>query len=153
MSTPVPSSLVNTPKTNTSCGTSLAGTAQSQSNGSDLVESPAQEVCGSTVYVGDVDAGVEALRVDESQVDGVVVLQGAGGTTISLSGQTVTVSTDGGVTDGVTRLPQLLDVVLATDDNGNTLVPDGSFLRFNNDPNHPYDGFWTATTVHDGGEY
>lgn len=136
MSTTVPSSLVNTPKTNTSC------------NGSDLVESPAQEVCGSTVYVGDVAAGLEAIQVDESQVDGVVVLQGAGGTTISLSGQTVTVSSQS--TASAQKLADLTDVALSYDIEGNPIFPEDSFLKFQD---HTGGLFWTASDTLDGGSY
>lgn len=152
MSQTVPSTLVNTPKTNVSCGTDLSGQATHQSSGSDLVETSNQEVCGSTIYVGDVAAGVESVKVGETLVDGVVEFQGSGGTSLSLSGQVVTV-TSGNVSNGVQWMAQLLDVVLPTDETGRTDVPDGATLVFNANPADPNNGFWTHTTVHDGGSY
>ena len=153
MSTSVPSTLVNTPKTNTSCGTSLAGEAVSQSNGYDLIETPNQQVCGGTIYVGDVDAGVEAIQVGEQQADGIVTLRGGGLTTVSMSGSTVTVSSQAGPVGGASSLKELTDVVLATDVEGNVIETDGAWLQFNNDQTHPYYRFWTATCTLDGGPY
>lgn len=148
MSTSVPSTLVNTPKTNTSCGTSLAGEAVSQSNGSDLVETPNQQVCGGTIYVGDVDAGVEAIQVGETTADGVVTFQGGGSTSVSMEGGTVTISTQGSQT-GATHLYDLLDVAISHV-NGVPDAPAGSHLRLETFESGK---FWTPSTTIDGGSY
>ncbi len=113
-----------------------------------LVNTSGQPVCGGTVVVGDVVAGVEAIQVGEQQADGVVTLQGGGSTTVTMVDGTVTISSQTNVA-GATHLYDLLDVAI-THVDGVPEAPDGSYLKLNS---LSEGRFWTPTTVFDGGSY
>lgn len=99
-----------------------------------------------------------ALTVENPSLIGTVRIQGKevllGGAS---SGQSIVYDgtrwVPGSGVGGASSLKQLTDVILSTDPDGNVIEPDGSMLVFNNDPDHPYDGMWTATDVVDAGAY
>ena len=140
----LPGTLVNTPVT---CRGGSASLSPGVTSGS-LVNTSGQPVCGGTVVVGAVDAGVEAIRVGDQVSDGVVTFQGGGSTSVSMSGGTVTISTQGSPT-GPAHLYDLLDVAISHV-NGVPDAPVGSHLRLESFQSGK---FWTPSTTIDGGSY
>ena len=140
----LPGTLVNSPVT---CRGGSASLSPGVTSGS-LVNTSGQPVCGGTVVVGDVTAGVEAIQVGETTADGVVTFQGGGSTSVSMEGGTVTISTQGSQT-GATHLYGLLDVAISHV-NGVPDAPAGSHLRLETFESGK---FWTPSTTIDGGSY
>lgn len=83
--------------------------------------------------------GVTELRVGQSRLRGVVTMAGS----VSSAGQTIFVT---GGSNGASRVSELTDVI-ATD------PLDGSLLRYDNNQNSPFYGYWVASRVLDGGGY
>lgn len=97
---------------------------------------------------GTAVAGVEAIEVGAARLSGVVGLEGAGGTSLSVAGGTITITSTAGSTS--TLLRELADVAITTDGNGDPIIPEGAVLRWTE---YETGGVWIASDTLDGGSY